>query len=324
MLLDIFFIITGLIALGYSADKFVYGASSIAAHLGISPLLIGLTIVAFGTSAPEIFVSISAAIDNKTDLAIGNAIGSNIANTALVLGVAIIFTSKFITVSKAIIKNELSIMLIITFVCAFILFDGYLSQIESIFLLTSLLCFMLYAIYQGKNASRQETNEPEAQIKLKPASAWFWLILGLISMALCSELLVWSASNIAVSLGVSNLVIGLTVVAIGTSLPEVAASIASALKNESELAVGNIIGSNIFNLLAVIGVAGFITPSNIDAIAITRDIPALLLISLLLLVLVKPWHLFNESKPHQLFKFSGILLLLVYITYIFTVVITST
>lgn len=263
-------VIAGFLVLIWSADRFVIGAAGTARNLGMSPMLIGLTIVSIGTSAPEMLVSSFAAYDNAGGLAIGNAIGSNIANIGLVLGATAIVAP--LPVQSGLMRKELPLLMVVTLCVGGILWDGYLGLTDAIILLMGLVtCLYLFYRFQ-RFASAEEVQHEEEEIpELPMMKGIFWLILGLTLLAASSRLLVWGATNIASSLGVSDLVIGLTIVAIGTSLPELAASIASALKNHHDIAIGNIVGSNIFNLLAVMPLPGLILPFHFDPSVLTRD-----------------------------------------------------
>lgn len=263
-------IIAGFLVLIWSADRFVLGAAGTARNLGMSPMLIGLTIVSIGTSAPEMLVSSFAAYDNAGGLAIGNAIGSNIANIGLVLGATALIAP--LPVQSGLMRKELPLLMVVTLSVAAILWDGYLGLSDALILLMGLVtCLYLFYRFQKfadpKEVAHEEEEIPDLPIK----TALFWLLLGLILLAASSRLLVWGATNIASSLGVSDLIIGLTIVAIGTSLPELAASIASALKNHHDIAIGNVVGSNIFNLLAVLPLPGLILPFSFDPTVLTRD-----------------------------------------------------
>ena len=285
MLVNSGLIIIGLVLLVWSADKFVYGAAAIAKNLSISPLIIGLTIVAMGSSAPEMLVAASAAMADQTNTAVGNAIGSNITNILLVLGVTALL--KPIAVASKTLKKELPLMLLISFICYFILIDSNLSRAESISLLIGFICFILSLIRLSLRQSKpQQLTDPmiaemESEIPsgVSNKSALLWLVVGLVVLPLSAQLLVSSATEIAREIGISELVIGLTIIAIGTSLPELAACIAGVMKNEHDLAIGNIVGSNIFNMLAVLAIGGIITPGKIDMMAASRDMPIMLLAS---------------------------------------------
>jgi cation:H+ antiporter len=258
----------------WSADKFVYGASGLARNLGVSPMIIGLTIVAMGSSAPEIMVSANAALAGATDTSVGNAIGSNITNILLVLGITTLVRP--VTVSSTTLHRELPILLGFTIIAWWILSDNYLSFGEGIFFIIGFFAFIAFLIYLAKTNKGEPDpfvaeSEEEIPSDLPTPTAVFWVIAGLILLPLSASYLVDSAVVIAKFFGMSELVIGLTIIALGTSLPELAASIAGVLKGEDDLAIGNVIGSNIFNILAVLGVGALINPAAIDPAAGTRD-----------------------------------------------------
>lgn len=281
-------ILLGFGLLLWSADRFVDGAAAIAIHAGVSPLIIGMLIVGFGTSAPEMLVSAVAALDGKADLALGNALGSNIINTGLILGLTALMTP--VLVQPAIIQRELPLLLAIGMLAAILLWDGNLGRLESFLLLGCFGALVAWQLYSAKKSGEQgledEQFEEIKSHRLTWGQAWFWLLVGLVLLVLSSRLLVWGAVTVAEALGVSDLVIGLTIVAFGTSLPELAASVVAARKGEHDIALGNIIGSNMFNILAVIGIAGSIAPmSNISPEVLLRDWPAMMLLTLLTLAL---------------------------------------
>lgn len=274
-------LIVGLTALVWSADKFVEGGASIAHHCGVSSLIIGLTVISIGTSAPEIFVSANAALDQSSGLAVGNALGSNLANVGLVLGITALITP--VAITRGIVKTEVPIMLGVTLLAGYVLHDAHLGRWESLALLACLVLFIFFLIAKSRNGSADEGAEGGvalAELSLKKAIVV--TIVGLVILILSSKALVWSATEMAQKFGVSDLVIGITIVAVGTSLPELAASLAGALKGHSEMAVGNVIGSNIFNLLAVLPVAGVIYPTVIDDVDFLRDYGSVLLVSMIL------------------------------------------
>ncbi|MEM5530676.1 calcium/sodium antiporter [Gammaproteobacteria bacterium AS21] len=278
MLYPIISLILGLIVLVWSADKFVFGAAGTAKNLGMSPLLIGLTIVSFGTSAPEILVSIMATIDNAGTLAIGNAIGSNIANIALVLGITALVAP--LPVSSNVRSKEMPLMLAVTVIAGALMFNLKLDITDSIILFIALIIsLVIFAKFQQKEEPKEDEDIPTISI----ATGVFWFVLGLILLIASSKALVWGATQIATSLGVSELVIGLTIVAIGTSLPELAASVMSALKGHHEIAIGNVIGSNIFNLGAVMTIPALVTTVDLQAEVFHRDYLLMLALSALLL-----------------------------------------
>ncbi len=302
MLIAIAAILVGLVLLIWSADRFVDGASATAGHLGMSPMLIGLTIVAFGTSAPEMLVATMAALDQAPGLAIGNAIGSNI---ALVLGATALVAP--LPIKRNLVRIELPILTLATLGAGLLLLDYYLTLIDSTLLLLGLLgCLYLFKRYQ-----QDHTQDPVgalAQMSLKAGIVW--LIIGLALLALGSKMLVFGAICIATSLGVSEIIIGLTIIAIGTSLPELAASIMSARKGQHGLALGNIIGSNIFNLLGVMAIPALIAPVVIEANALWRDYSLMLFLTLLLLEIG-----FKGRRGGSISKIMGTILLLIYVMY---------
>lgn len=301
-------IIGGFLVLIWSADRFVMGAAGTARTLGMSPMLIGLTIVSIGTSAPEMLVSSFAAYDDAGDLAIGNALGSNIANIGLVLGATALIAP--LPVQSGLMRKELPLLMIITIAIGAILWDGYLGLSDAIILLMGLVaCLYLFYRFQ-KLANPEEIAHEEEEIPELPLpKALMWLFIGLVLLALSSRCLVWGATGIATELGVSDLVIGLTIVAIGTSLPELAASIASAMKNHHDIAIGNVVGSNIFNLLAVMPLPGLIRPFDFDPSALTRDFSIMVGFTLAL-------YLFSRVvSKGKVDRIEGCILLLGYAVY---------
>ncbi|MAS81174.1 MAG: calcium/sodium antiporter [Legionellales bacterium] len=311
MLVSCLFVLFGLALLIYGADLFVNGASSMARQFGIPPLIIGLTIVGFATSAPEILVGSVAALQDKTSIAIGNAFGSNITNVGLVLGVSIILLP--ITVALNRIKREYALMCSSLIIALVLMIDGHLSRNDAIILLISLVGFLGWIIWAGKRASANGSliSEYEQEsIKTESAKASVVkLLIGLIILVSGAELLVRGAVFIAESYGVSDLVIGLTIVAIGTSLPELSASITSIIKKEADIAIGNIIGSNMFNTLAVLGIPVLINPDYFPSEVLTRDYPVMIGLSLLLGAMI-----FVSSKG-KLSRIEGAILLVCFLWY---------
>ena len=291
MFLEIVILVISLVVLVWSADKFVFGASSLATNLGVSPMIIGLTIVAMGSSAPEMMVAATASLNGNPNTAIGNAIGSNITNIALVLGLTALL--KPLSVSSNTIKREIPLILIITALAYWLLIDHSFSFGEGALLLVLffvyIISLLLITLKRKRDVGMDDPMILEAEQEVPKAvstsQSLIWLTLGLVLLPLSASYLVDSAVFIAKSFGISDLVIGLTIIAIGTSLPELAASVMSIVKKEDDLALGNIIGSNIFNILAVLSLAGIIAPGTIDSQAVTRDAPAMLAITLLLFVL---------------------------------------
>ncbi|MEM7291955.1 MAG: calcium/sodium antiporter [Pseudomonadota bacterium] len=266
-----------------SAAVFIDGAADTAQALGVSPLIIGVTIVGFGTSAPEILISIFAALQGNPGLAVGNAIGSNIANIALILGATACLYTLFL--SQHIVRRELPLLVLVQLLLIGLVYDADLSRVDGIILLLGLVAVMGRTVLQGIKASSSDEAIQTQGSTVDTRRALIKLLLGLGVLLASSRALVWGAVDIASALGVSDLVIGLTVVAIGTSLPELAACIASARIRAFEIAIGNIIGSNVFNSLAVVGISGVIHPAALPPDVWARDLPIALGLAVLLLVL---------------------------------------
>ncbi len=321
MLIAFLLISVGFVLLMWGADKFVEGASALAANWGVSPLLIGLTIVSLGTSAPEIVVSIAAALRDNAALAIGNVIGSNIANIGLVLGIAAVVSP--MKVNSTTLRREYPILFLIMLLVAFVLSDGILSRGDGLVLLAALAAFMAWLIVVGRQSQQvdpmAEEFLAEIPLGLSTKKAIGWLLLGVTLLPLGSQCIVRGAEIIARSFGLSELLIGLTIVAIGTSLPEVAATITAARKQEHDIAMGNIIGSNIFNLVAVLPFPGLLNPGPISASVLTRDLPVMFGITLLLFLVA-----YGFRKPGTVKRWEGLLLLLCYTTYLTFLVVSAT
>ena len=317
MLEHVSILLVALVVLVWSADKFVLGASSLARNIGISPMIIGLTIVAMGSSAPEMMVAAAASFQGSPDTAIGNAIGSNITNIALVLGFTVLV--KPLAVSSSTIKQELPLLLIFSLIAYWILSDNFFSFPEGIALMVSFFGFiailLIKALKQRKNNTLDDPMILEAEQDLPEATSTMmsvvWLIAGMTLLVLSANFLVDSAIFIAKAYGISDLVIGLTIIAIGTSLPELAASVASILKKEDDLAMGNIVGSNIFNILAVLPFAGIIAPGAVNPEASLRDAPVMIAITGLLFLLCFS----RKSGFFRLTRTKGALLLVCFIAY---------
>ena len=262
MFLSVVIFLVGLIVLSWSADRFVYGASALAKNIGISPMMIGLTIVAMGSSAPEIVVSAMASANGNMNTAVGNALGSNITNIALVLGITALV--KPLVVASTTLKRELPALLVITLIAVAFLFDGELASYEGLILMGLFVFVLAMMAWLSLQVDKEDPlvaeTADEIPSNVSTTSALIWVGVGLVLLPLSAHFLVDSAVEIARYFGISDLVIGLTIIAFGTSLPELAASIAGVLKGEDDLALGNIIGSNIFNLLAVLGMPGLIAP----------------------------------------------------------------
>lgn len=306
-------IFLGLTLLVWSADRFVDGAAATACHLGMPPRLVGMVVVGFGTSSPELTVSALAAFQGSPGIALGNAYGSNIANIALILGVTALISP--IAINSEITRKELPILAAITSLAAWQSGNGAITRTDAWVLLGVFVAVMAWMIREGLRKTADDLDlEMEEQVTaaaMTTRQALFWTLAGLVLLILSSRLLVWGAVEIATGLGVSDLIIGLTVVAVGTSLPELASSIVAALKGEHDLALGNIIGSNIFNTLAVVGIAGAISPMTFGPEVFSRDILTMSILTLALFFLA--WG--KGGKPGRISRRDGALLLLAYIAY---------
>lgn len=315
LLLPALAIIIGFVLLIWSADKFVLGASNTARSFSISPLIVGVVIVGLGTSAPEMLVSAMAAADGNTGLSIGNAIGSNITNIGLMLGITAMLYP--LQIHSKLLQREMPILLAIIGLSYFILWDMELSFANGLLLLTLMLLMLAFTIWEAKNqpddALSQEILE-ELPEQVSKGEAIKWLLIGILILIASSRILVWGAVEIAEYYQVSDLIIGLTIVAIGTSLPELAATITAARKKEYDLALGNIIGSNIFNILGVMALPGLIRPGTFDSAVLTRDYPVMLGLTITLLIFSIAWR---KGTTGVLARVEGGLLLAGYIGYMF-------
>ncbi len=319
MWLAVITVLIGLAILVWSADMFIDGATTLANSLGVPSFLIGVVILGLGTSAPEMVVSVLAALEGSPELALGNAYGSNIMNIALVLGTTALISP--IIIHKSIVKRDLPLLLVITILAAWQLRDGQLSQSDGIILLLGLAAVLIFQIVMNLRSSRQEDkkiaskNNEHSENKDRQSAGIFRglasLIIGMSILILSSRAIVWGAVELATFWGLSELIIGLTVVAVGTSLPELVASLSAARKGEHDMALGNIIGSNIFNTLGVVGLAALIAPISADPIILTRDVLAMALLTLLLVVLC----VFAYIKKRSFGRTSGAILLLFFIGY---------
>jgi cation:H+ antiporter len=316
MFIQILILLLSLITLVWSANKFVFGASALARNLGISPMIIGLTIVAIGSSAPEMMIAVTASLQGNVDTAIGNVIGSNITNIALVLGLTALFHP--LSVSSTTIKREIPLILIVTAIATYMLGNNNFSFNEGLILIIGFVLYIATLLVVTLRRSKQNPiddkmvleAEQEVPDGVSTKHSVIWLIVGMILLPLSASFLVDSSIFIAKAFGISDLVIGLTVIAVGTSLPELAASIMSIIKKEDDLALGNIIGSNIFNILAVLSLAGLIAPGDIDHAAAVRDAPFMLATTFLLFILC-----FSRGKNFRISRAKGLLLLTVFIGY---------
>ena len=320
-------IIAGLIGLVWGADRFVIGAASAAKNFGISPMVIGLTIVSIGTSAPEIIVSINAALEGSGALAVGNALGSNLANIGLVLGVTALIAP--LPAQRHLVFQEGPVLLFVTALVGYCLYDQSLGRTESLVMLALIPLLLWVTVkYKVQHPDAEELAEVEDIATTSNAAAATWFLIGLLVMLLSSKILVWGAITTAAEMGISELVIGLTVVAIGTSLPELAASVTSALRGHHDIAIGNVFGSNLFNFLAVMPIAGVISPLQLDSAVFYRDYLAVTALTLLLLGSIA-LHYFRQRKRedkeatvHLSRKFGSIMLLL-YVLYFVVLLPTS-
>ena len=310
MLMAIGAIIAGLILLVWSADKFVEGSATTASHFGTPPLLIGMVVVSFGTSAPEMAVSALAASQGNPGLALGNAYGSNITNIALILGITALLAP--IAVHSQVMRKELPILILVTAFAGWQLWDGDLSRMDAIGLMLAFVVLIGWSIYQGlRQPDDALAKEMTEEVHAMPVrKAILWLVVGLLLLIISSRILVWGAVDLATTFGISDLVIGLTIVAVGTSLPELASSIIAARKGEHDLALGNILGSNLFNTLAVVGIAGLIAPMPVAPEVLTRDFPVMAALTLVLFAMC-----YGFRGPGRVNRFEGSALLLAFVAY---------
>lgn len=306
-------LIAGLVLLVWSADRFVEGSASTARYFGMPPLLIGMVIVGFGTSAPEMVVSALASIDGNTGIALGNAYGSNICNIALILGVSALISP--IMVHSTVLRKELPILTLVTILTVVLLADLDLSRRDAVVLLLVFAGLMAWTIYQGlKRKTDTLANEVESETaeKAMPLKrAVFWLVVGLLLLIASSRILVWGAVEIAQIFGVSDMIIGLTIVAVGTSLPELASSVIAVRKGEHDIALGNVIGSNLFNTLAVVGIAGSIHPFAVEPETLSRDMVVMSALTVSLFLIGYGFR----GHQGRINRLEGAALLLIYVGY---------
>jgi cation:H+ antiporter len=307
----------GLGLLAWGAERFVWGAAAGARALGVAPMVVGLVVVGFGTSAPELLVGAVAAWDGRTGLALGNAVGSNVANIGLILGAAAL--ARPLAVRSEVLRRELPVPVAAMLTALLLLADGTLGRADAGLLLTAFLGLVVLTVRLGLRGRAAVPADPiarEFRAELPPAArlrrALFWLVVGLVLLLVASRLLVWSAVEVAQWWGLSDLVIGLTVVAIGTSLPELAATVAAALKDQPDIAIGNVVGSNTFNTLAVIGVAGLVRPAPVDPVVLFRDFPVMVGLSLALFVMAYGFG----GRPGRINRVEGALLLAAFAAYL--------
>ena len=326
MILSIVAIVVGLVLLVWSADWFVDGAVGVAHFFGMSTFLIGMVIVGFGTSAPEMVVSVLSALNDTPQLALGNAYGSNIANIALILGVTALIIP--VVVQKQAMSRDIPILIAVTVLTVFLLIDGNVSRMDGIVLLLAFVAIMAFNILSELRQKRKRKKSAAADDldseygsaeNVSIVRSSLLLLMGLLLLIVSSRMLVWGAVNVAQVLGVSDLLIGLTIVAVGTSLPELASSIAAARRGENDLAVGNVIGSNIFNTLVVVGLASVIAPIQAaDPEVMSRDVPIMSALTLLLFLMSFPFLKRKRKKGGQFGfgRIGGALLLSLYVAYL--------
>lgn len=314
MALAILALVVGIAVLVWSADKFVDGATGLAKALGVSSFLIGAIVIGFGTSAPEITVSIFAALGNTPELALGNAYGSNITNIALILGVTALVCP--VPMPRSVVLKDLLYLIFATVASLAVILNQSISRIDGLILIGVFAVILALQIRQGL----KEKVVAEEEEKVSTAKSWMWLGIGLVLLVGSSKLLVYGATEIAKSLGVSDLVIGLTVVAVGTSLPELASSIIAARKGDTALALGNVIGSNLFNTLLVVGIPSVICPMKLDSMVLLRDFPVMAFLTLLLF----PLGFRLKKSEGRVGRVAGGFLFAVYVGYVVYLVVTAT
>lgn len=316
MLLALLAIAIGLVILVWSADRFVDGAAVTARHFNIPPLIIGMVIIGFGTSAPEMVVSALASWQGNPGIALGNAYGSNITNIALILGITALISP--ILVDSQVLRRTLPVLTLVTVLAAWQLLDDFISRADALVLLAVFAIIMIWTVVQGRRdqqAACQDVLGKEVMAELDTRTmplrkAVMWTVIGLLLLIISSRILVWGAVTIAQGLGVSDLIIGLTVIAVGTSLPELASSVIAARKGEHDMALGNILGSNLFNTLAVVGIAGVIHPMGVGHEVLTRDMAVMVGLTVSLFVIG-----YGFRGQGRINRIEGMLLVSAYIAY---------
>lgn len=312
MLLAVLAVIFGLALLVWSADRFVEGSASAARHFGVPPLLIGMVVIGFGTSAPEMVVSVLAALQGNPGLALGNAYGSNITNIALILGVTALINP--IAVHSQVLRKELPILTLVTALAAWQIRDGEITRFDALVLLIVFSGLMIWTLWQGLRKKADVLGseiEQKLEVEAMPIRrAVLWLVLGLFFLIVSSRILVWGAVEIAHGFGISDLIIGLTIVAVGTSLPELASSIIATRKGEHDIALGNVLGSNLFNTLAVVGIAGVLHPMALGPEVFYRDMLVMAALTLSLFVIG-----YGFRGPGRIHRIEGAVLLASYVGY---------
>ncbi|WP_394424560.1 calcium/sodium antiporter [Vreelandella stevensii] len=313
MLLAFVAVVVGLVLLIWSAEKFIDGAAATSRWLGLSPLLIGMLVIGFGTSAPEMMVSVLAAMQGNPGLALGNAYGSNIANIGLVLGFVALIAP--LAVHSSVIRKEMPLLVAVMLLTGYMLMDGWISRGEAVLLLAALGIFITVSIIRSRRDQADAlTDEVTESLDSKPLSrgkALMWTLVGLVLLVASSRLLVWGAVEIAVGFGVSDLIIGLTVVAVGTSLPELASSISALKRKEHDMVLGNVVGSNLFNSLAVVGLAGVIAPIEAGREVLVRDWSVMTFMTLLMVLFAFSWR----GRPRRINRLEGGVLFSLFVAY---------
>ena len=310
MILTLVQLIAGFVLLTYGAARLVDGSSALALKAGLTPLVVGITVVAFGTSAPELVVSIRATLAGNSEIAIGNVIGSNIANIALILGVTAVI--KPMMIHASLLRVDIPLMMVITFVASIFIVDDVIGRIEGFILFSGLIAYIVYNIRRTRSLPKelvdQLVEEPdEDAVSMRMSKIWLLIVFGLGLLIAGGELLVSAAVRIARDLGISEAVIGITIVSVGTSLPELATSAVAAIKKEADIAVGNIIGSNVFNLLSILGITGLIHPLDSSSFGLV-DLSVMLGLTIII------WPLMRRG--FQINRLEGGLLLAIYGGYI--------
>ena len=313
MLLAFIAVVVGLVLLIWSAEKFIDGAAATSRWLGLSPLLIGMLVIGFGTSAPEMMVSVLAAMQGNPGLAVGNAYGSNIANIGLVLGFIALISP--LAVHSAVIHKEMPLLVAVMLLTGYMLFDGWISRAEAIVLLVALGIFIAISIIRSRGQEGDplsgEVTESLDSNPMSRGKAIMWTLIGLVLLIASSRLLVWGAVEIAVAFGVSDLIIGLTVVAVGTSLPELASSISALRRKEHDMVLGNVVGSNLFNSMAVVGLAGVIAPIEAGREVLVRDWSVMTFMTLMMVLFAFSWR----GRPRRINRVEGGVLFAIFIAY---------
>ncbi|VAW39134.1 Inner membrane protein YrbG, predicted calcium/sodium:proton antiporter [hydrothermal vent metagenome] len=310
------FLIVGLVLLVYAADKFVMGAAATASYLGVSSMVVGLIVIGFGTSAPEMVISAIAALQGNPGLALGNAVGSNTTNIALVLGVGIIVSP--LMIGSNTVKREMPILLLVTLFVMLLMWDGEQTRLDGAILITSMFAMTLWMAWLGLKQSKNKDNlqkefEAELPQDVSKKAAWLWLLFGMIMLPVASHSMVHGATTIAQMLGMTDVVIGLTVVALGTSLPELSATIACMKKKEYDLALGNIVGSNMFNLLGVLGISASIKAYKLPENFLATDYFLMLNLTLALLL----FSMFSVARKKPIPRAAGYFFVIIYCVYMF-------